>query len=244
MATYAIGDIHGNLRALEGVLAQVEPKLTSDDVVVFLGDYVDGGSESRGCLERILRLRREAPCPIRALLGNHEEWLLRTLHDGTRHSWLVGMQGLTTVASYSEVAARELRKELAERGADLVRERVRLPYDLFFNEVPPEHLAFLEGLEVFVRTPDVVCVHGGALSGVPIEDQAAHDLVWGPVEFPESYLGPEVLVYGHRGDGEVEKGRGQPRVNRAQSAYGIDTIGKGVLTCLRFPDLKVFSAPA
>jgi len=64
MATVAIGDIHGNLSALEDLLAKVVPTMSQRDVLVFLGDYIDRGSGTRGCVERIVRLKDEAPCPV------------------------------------------------------------------------------------------------------------------------------------------------------------------------------------
>src|SRR5271167_4994486 len=105
MATVAIGDIHGNLGPLEDLLSQVFSELQPEDTLVFLGDYIDGGPDSRGCVERIVRLKAEADFTVVGLPGNHEQWMLRSLNDPTRHSWLVGMEGLETVKSYSEEAA-------------------------------------------------------------------------------------------------------------------------------------------
>jgi len=45
MSTIAIGDIHGNLRALEDLLNRIVPHIGSDDTVVFLGDYIDRGPD-------------------------------------------------------------------------------------------------------------------------------------------------------------------------------------------------------
>jgi calcineurin-like phosphoesterase family protein len=243
MATYAIGDVHGEVELLASLLQQVAPTLTSDDTLVFLGDFVDRGPDARSVLDQVLELRDRAPCPVLGLLGNHEEWLLRTYRDPTSHSWILGMGGLQTVRSYSPSAAELLRAELKRRGVELIKDKVALPYAAFFDEVPAAHLAFLEGLVPFVRTPDVVCVHGGARSGVSVEDQPQHDLVWGSTTFPEDYEGPDLLVYGHRCDGLVdERGRAAPRVGPHGRTYGIDTVAVGVLTCLRFPDLAVFQA--
>jgi serine/threonine protein phosphatase 1 len=61
MATIAIGDIHGNLAALEDLLGQLAPDLTTGDTLVFLGDYIDRGPHSRGCIDRILELRARGP---------------------------------------------------------------------------------------------------------------------------------------------------------------------------------------
>jgi serine/threonine protein phosphatase 1 len=72
MATVAIGDIHGNLKPLEDLLSEVLPVLRPEDTLVFLGDYIDRGPDSRGCVERILRLKEQAAFSVVTLLGNHE----------------------------------------------------------------------------------------------------------------------------------------------------------------------------
>lgn len=242
MSTYAIGDVHGEADLLSKLLEQVEPHLTSADTLVFLGDLIDRGPDARGVLDQVLALRARAPCPVLGVLGNHEEWLLRTYRDRARHSWLVGMSGLTTVRSYSEPAAELLSEELQRAGVALLSGRASLSYEAFFDAVPRAHLDLLEGLVPFVRTPDVVCVHGGALSGLPVEAQAERDLVWGPTAFPEGYEGPDRLVYGHRGDGLVDAaGEAHPGVGPSGKTFGIDTVARGVLTCVRFPDLAVFN---
>jgi serine/threonine protein phosphatase 1 len=91
MATIAIGDIHGNLRALDDLLGRVRDDITLSDTVVFLGDYIDRGPDSKGCIDRILDFRREIIGEVVCLRGNHEDWLLRTMDDYTRHSWLMGI---------------------------------------------------------------------------------------------------------------------------------------------------------
>lgn len=139
MSTYAIGDIHGNLDALEDLLAQVVPELNANDTLVFLGDYIDRGPDSRGCVERIVRLKAEADFTVVGLLGNHEQWMLRTLDDRTRHSWLVGMEALDTIRSYSEEAAITLTDAMAELGIRLFTEKAALPYDAFFGNAARAH---------------------------------------------------------------------------------------------------------
>ena len=56
MRTLAVGDVHGCSTALDALLAAVNP--TPDDLLVFLGDYVDRGPDSRGVIDRVLALRR------------------------------------------------------------------------------------------------------------------------------------------------------------------------------------------
>jgi serine/threonine protein phosphatase 1 len=240
MSTYAIGDIHGNLLALDSLLAQVEPELQSGDTIVFLGDYIDRGPNSRGCIERILRLNAEAPCPIIGLLGNHEQWMLRSLDDPTCHSWVVATEALETVISYSDEAAVKIMDAMGTLGRRLFTVKIPLPYEEFFKAMPQEHIAFFRELKSFHQSPDVICVHGGcSLDGVldPYDDNVQ---VWGPLGFPEDYAGKYPVVYGHRDDGIVEDdGFARPCIG-ANGTYGIDTISRGVLTCLRFPDGRVF----
>jgi len=172
MATVAIADIHGNFSALEDVLAKVMPTMSQRDVLVFLGDYIDRGPDTRRCVERVVRLKDEAPCTVVTLLGNHEDWMLKTLRDPTRHSWILGMEAFETIGSYSVEAGVSLRQELERAGMRLVTERVRVNYEVFFEVVPPEHLEFLKSLTLYHRTADVVCVHGGIdLKGSPLHLQ-------------------------------------------------------------------------
>lgn len=240
MSTYAIGDIHGNPGPLRDLLSQVLPELKPEDTLVFLGDYIDRGPDSRGCVERIVRLKSEAKFKVVGLLGNHEQWMLRTLDDPTRHSWLVGMEALDTIRSYSEEAAAMMTNAMGDLGIRLFTERVALPYEAFFEAVPPDHLRFFRELKSFHRTPDVVCVHGGlSLDGIldPLDDNVH---VWGPLGFPEDYAGDDPVVYGHRDNGVVDAdGSVWPCVG-ANRTFGIDTISHGVLTAMRFPDGKVF----
>jgi serine/threonine protein phosphatase 1 len=242
MATFVVGDIHGNATALGTLLVSIEKELSGEDTIVFLGDYIDRGPHSRGCVEQILRLRDRTPATVVTLLGNHEQWMLRTLRDFGRHSWLLGMEALETIRSYSEQAALRLRDATHRAGPRIVTETVLLPYEDFFDAMPRSHLGFFEGLSIWYRSPDALCVHGGvSLDGTPIEEQAEDAVVWGPDEFPEQYQGRELVVYGHRGDTPLgADGRPKPRVRR--NTIGLDSSEYGVLTAVRLPDQRVFQA--
>ena len=71
--TFVIGDIHGDLGQLERLLERL-PVADAGDTVVFLGDYVDRGPDSRGVVERLIEVADAYPCEF--LLGNHESMLL------------------------------------------------------------------------------------------------------------------------------------------------------------------------
>lgn len=88
MGTIAIGDLHGNRAGLDDVLGQLREKADAHDAVVFLGDYIDRGPDSKGCIDAILAFRAERAADVVCLYGNHEDWLLQTLRDPTAHAWL------------------------------------------------------------------------------------------------------------------------------------------------------------
>lgn len=241
MATLAIGDIHGNLAALTDLLDQVSSEAGRGDTVVFLGDYIDRGPDSRGCIEAILDFRARADADVVCLRGNHEDWLLRTLTDYTRHSWLLGMDGLDMVRSYSADAASILREARSGAGAALYLSRVTLPYDAFFDAMPPAHRSFLTTLELTCSTEDCFCSHGGLDPGLPIESQRPDACIWGASGFPQEYRGETLVVYGHWNDALLDDD-GWPHPNVRPNTIGVDTSKHGVVTAVRLPDRRVFQS--
>jgi serine/threonine protein phosphatase 1 len=243
LAVYAIGDIHGNLAALDDLLAQVLREATSGDAVVFLGDYIDRGPDVRQCVDRIIRLKNEERTRVVTLMGNHEQWLLRSFKDHTKHSWILGMEAFDTIASYSTKVASLLREEVGRVGSALFTGQVRLPYERFFDLLPSSHLQFFQELNTFYRSSNVVCVHGGLdPSAGPVESQEVEALIWGTDDFPDGYRGADKIVYGHWGNAILDQ-QGWPRPRCGDNrTYGIDTISHGVLTAIRFPDEKLFQS--
>ncbi len=242
MATIAIGDIHGNLAALLELLGQLRHEVGGEDVVVFLGDYIDRGPDSKSCVDAILAFRRESPAEVTCLRGNHEDWLLRTQQDYACHSWLLGMEGLDTVRSYSPEAERALRGDVKEAGLRLYVGRYELAYDQFFDVLPESHRAFFAELVLFFESPDCICTHAGLNPRVSeLADQTPESLVWGNGAFPAEYRGETAVVYGHWNNAELDA-HGWPRPKIVGNTIGIDTIAHGVLTAIRMPDRQVFQS--
>ena len=242
MATFAIGDVHGNLRALDDLLRQVQRVSDASDTIVFLGDYIDRGPDSRGCVDAILRFQAEVAAEVVCLCGNHEDWLLRTRSDYRRHSWLLGMEAFETIRSYSFRAELMLRAAVVRAGAGLCSGQLRLPYDVFFDSVPAEHLHFFEGLREYHQTADCVCTHAGVDPKMSrLEEQPREALLWGVDSFPDGYSGRDVVVYGHRNNASLTT-EGWPHPSIANHTIGVDTISHGVLTAIRLPDRRVFQS--
>lgn len=239
MPTIAIGDIHGNLAALNDLLGQLAPGLDERDTVVFLGDYIDRGPDSRGCIDRILEFRSTSVATVVTLIGNHEDWLLRTIQNPWQHSWVLGMEAFPTIASYSSTAVQQLQDAIRALGPRVVTEPSTLPYDAFIAELPEKHLAFLRELRTYYRIDDTVFIHGGLdpHSG-PVEQQPRETLLWGTDHFPADYQGPDLVVYGHS-DNAVVDADGWPMPRFSKCAIGLDTISRGVLSAVELPELRV-----
>jgi serine/threonine protein phosphatase 1 len=167
--TIAIGDIHGCLAALEAVLAAVRPR--AEDTVVTLGDYIDRGPDSRGVIERLLRLGRE--CRLVPLLGNHDEMLLK-LYDGQSElyvDWLL-FGGNATLESYGS-----MRPE----------------------DIPPEHIDFLRGCRLFYEMQGHFFVHGNYMVDLPFEAQPVETLLWDSLKArqPGPHCSGKAAIVGH-----------------------------------------------
>jgi serine/threonine protein phosphatase 1 len=242
MATLAVGDIHGNLPALNDILSQLRHELDDSDTVVFLGDYMDRGPDTRGCVDAILAFQEEVSARVVCLRGNHEEWFLRTLYDDRRHSWLLGMEAFDTIRSYSVDAAHGLRAAMSEAGLLLYGKRCPLPYRLLFDAMPKAHRLFFEGLLPYHQSEDGICVHAGLDPQIPrLEDQPVDALIWGAIGFPDQYRGTASVAYGHWNNA-VFNAQGWPTPRMVGSTIGLDTISHGVLTAVRLPDHRVFQS--
>ncbi|MBN8859793.1 MAG: serine/threonine protein phosphatase [Sphingobacteriales bacterium] len=103
-----IGDIHGGLRALLQVFDRAA--VTTDDILIFLGDYVDGWSESPQVIDYLIELSARQQCII--LKGNHDEWCEVWLRTGDADSSWLFHGGQSTVNGYSTVASYLRRQHL------------------------------------------------------------------------------------------------------------------------------------
>jgi len=218
---YAVGDIHGRSDLLHLLLDAIAMDAASSSgtqarTIVFLGDYVDRGPDSRGVIDILLT---ELPdgFDARFLRGNHEALLLGFLYGATplEHWRMNG--GDATMASYGVDIER-----LARSGASANAWRAA-----FAEALPPAHLAFFKALELSLSVGDYLFVHAGLRPGVPLSAQGESDLIWirGPFLDHAGSFG-QIVVHGHTpGDEPVE------RPNR----IGIDTGAcfTGRLTALR-----------
>jgi len=106
--TLVIGDIHGGLKALHQVFQKAN--VSAADKLIFLGDYVDGWSESAGVVEYLIRLEKTQECIF--IKGNHDEWCEEWLRTGAANSTWLFHGGEETVNSYAATDAATGRAHL------------------------------------------------------------------------------------------------------------------------------------
>lgn len=97
----AVGDIHGTLRKLEGLMEQIAP--TQDDTIIFLGDYTDRGPDVFHTVEFIIDFAGEFPNTV-TLRGNHEDFIISlfmgNMNEYERNLWIRMNGGSQTMVSY------------------------------------------------------------------------------------------------------------------------------------------------
>jgi serine/threonine protein phosphatase 1 len=108
MKTFAIGDIHGGLKALIQVLNKLEFK--DDDTLIFMGDYVDGWSESAQVVQFLIELSETINCIF--IKGNHDVWCEEWLKsEYVNPTWYMH-GGKETISSYMRFSKEDKKKHL------------------------------------------------------------------------------------------------------------------------------------
>jgi serine/threonine protein phosphatase 1 len=188
---YAVGDIHGRSDLLRRLLDEIATDATSDGArtktIVFLGDYVDRGPDSKGVVDMLLGALPQG-FNSHFLKGNHEAMLLGFL-DGTTplEHWRIN-GGDATMTSYGIDVDR----------LDWTRASAAGWRSAFAAVLPPAHLSFFKALELSLSFGDYLFVHAGLRPGVPLSAQGESDLIWirGPfLDHPGSF--DKIVVHGH-----------------------------------------------
>lgn len=208
---FVIGDIHGcpdetalllrNLHEQQGV--------NDDDVVIFLGDFIDRGPDSRAAVEAVLDFKWKHP-RSRFLRGNHEDMLLDFLGFGGRHGSAYlqkGNGGIETLESYG-VSPFD-------------------PPEQILASLPPAHFKFFCDLESIILVDKFICVHAGLNPLRDLDAQNDLDVFWIREEFIYNvHAFDKMIVFGHTPNPEVYL--------HTPWKVGLDTglVFGGKLTCL------------
>jgi serine/threonine protein phosphatase 1 len=208
---YAVGDIHGHVALVRRLLDAILAGSSSEsDRIVFIGDYIDRGPDSRGVVELLLNLKAERPNTV-FLRGNHEQLMLDSrngpepepspipglvLHSNTTLNWLQN-GGVDTLLSYNV--------------GDFLR---------WWDFIPDHHWRFYEETEAELVTDQCHFVHAGLLPPLQVWEGTGTSLdprLWirEPFISSDHDFGRRV-VFGH-----TPQKTGRPLVH--DNKIGIDT---------------------
>ena len=229
MNIYAIGDIHGSLSELTSLHKKI---LTNDkfkvkeDLLIYLGDYIDRGLKSKQVIDQIIKLKNKQIKTIH-LMGNHEELMIDFLFNKKNNikNWL-NFGADQTFKSY-DIEIVEFIKDGFE---DNIIDRLR---DVLLKKIGSDHIDFFNNLELTYSTEKYLFVHAGIDPNKNITEQTKKDYLWSRSSdfFHKDFKTEKTIIHGHT-----------PEQNIVNHPYrvNIDTgcYFSGKLSCVCLSDLN------
>ncbi len=188
---YVIGDIHGRADLLDILLGNISAHClryqSKTKYLIFLGDYVDRGLQSREVLEILANLNL-AHITIVPLVGNHEEAMLSFIENPLESAGWLQYGGTETLLSYGVSMPPGIPKPTTLYDtAEALR-----------ATMPESHWQFLNNLHLSYTLGDYIFVHAGVNPEEPLADQSRQDILWiRDVFMSHDGLYDKVIVHGH-----------------------------------------------
>ena len=172
--TYVIPDLHGRFDLLELALAKIEAD--KPGTVVFTGDYVDRGPQSRQVIERLIAGSAIPGWKWVCLKGNHEDMMRQAFSKSAKLDWWLGNGGGATLLSYGQRV-----------------DQVADP-----SIIPQEHIDWIKGLPLYHVDNHRLYVHAGVDPDLSPDGQTEHTLTWKRYSAGDAGgFGPLHIVHGH-----------------------------------------------
>jgi len=187
----AIGDVHGMYEKLIKLMDKIRFN-PDEDLLIFLGDYIDRGPDPGRCLQYIFAFQQQYPDVVVCLMGNHEVMMSSYFMQkrGNYNNLIVDYAG-----SWLDNGGLETLKQLDEMDAD----------------TKEELLQWVMNLTVKYQYQDYFFCHAGVDPDVPLAVQNEFDMLWRRQQWWEQYKGEETLVVGHTPVQKVMKLTGKER---------------------------------
>lgn len=177
---YVVGDIHGCPAEPEVLLKHLEGAegVSSEDIVIFLGDYIDRGPDSKAVIDLMLDFQEKFP-KTRFLKGNHEDMMLDFLgFGGNLGQAFLYNGGIETIQSYGI--------------------SVFAPPTEMVSALPAKHFKFFRELEAAIEVAEFICVHAGLNPQLSLDEQTDNDVYWIRDEFLNTtHEFGRTVIFGH-----------------------------------------------
>jgi len=166
---FVVGDIHGCWQTFR-ILVEETLKITPEDQLFLLGDYIDRGPDSGAVIDYILKLQREG-YQVYPLRGNHEKMLLEAIEEAR--------DDLAFLSEYLQL--NETHGMTNEQG-----------------KIKAHYLEFIEALPYFYELDEFMLVHAGFNWQIPNPFEDTESMVWIRIhEHNTTFLGNKRLIHGH-----------------------------------------------
>lgn len=187
----AIGDVHGMYEKLIKLMDKIRFN-PDEDLLIFLGDYIDRGPDPGRCLQYIFALQQQYPDVVVCLMGNHEVMM---------SSYFMQKRG-----SYNNLIVDYAGSWLDNGGLETLKQ-----LDEMDEGTKEELLQWVMNLPVKYQYQDYFFCHAGVDPDVPLAVQNEFDMLWRRQQWWEQYKGEETLVVGHTPVQKVMKLTGKER---------------------------------
>ena len=207
---YAIGDVHGCNSLLIRLLTTISPQ--KDDTLIFLGDVIDRGANSKGVLDTIIYY--QSICQVILIQGNHEEMMLGAIHDKEYLKYWLKFGGIETLQSFGVM--------INQQG---------------LRQIPYAYYKLLKSSLTYYETEDFIFTHATPFANIEMNQQTDEGLRWRfiPPDGQDRHISGKTVICGHSAQ---ESGK----VYHQGGLICIDThaYGGGALTALEVTSMQVY----
>ena len=201
MNIFAIGDIHGCLKQLVTLQDKIfnYPQYNKEeDLLLYLGDYIDRGPSSKDVINHILQLQTEGIKSI-FLMGNHEQFMIDFLFNKINNlsNWIINGAD-QTFKSYDIEVAEFIKEGFEDEIVDKLRND-------FLSRLPKEHIYFFNNFKLTYIMGDYLFVHAGINPEKSLSEQNKMDFLWSRSDkfFDKNFEFEKIIVHGHSPEKEV-----------------------------------------
>lgn len=208
---FAIGDIHGSKVALATLIDGIQP--TFDDTLIFLGDYVNRGDDSKGVLDILMNL--SDICQTVFIMGNHELIMLAGLKYKDDFEFWLKVGGDKTLQSFNLMPMRS--------------ECLHLPFS---------YVGFLNKTVDYHETEDFIFCHASIYPYLPMDKQNDYALRWRKLENDHvAHVSGKTVICGH-----TEQRDGQVLFQNGIICIDTWAYGDGCLTAIEVNGKQLYQA--
>ena len=201
MNIFSIGDIHGCLKhliSLQKKIINIPSFKKEDDLLIYLGDYIDRGPQAKDVINQVIKLKKENIKSI-FLMGNHEQMMIDFLFNKINNLryWL-SLGADQTFRSYDIEVAEFIKDGFGDKKIEKLR-------NVFLNQLTEKHIHFLKNLKLSYTLGKYLFVHAGINPEKSLSEQSEIDFLWSRSDqfFDKNFKFEKIIVHGHTPEKDI-----------------------------------------